>query len=261
MDDKNFHRASFKILMKKLVVGLLFWVLFNILSGSLQGEFLLFEINFILLLVILYISLLASYNLSIEQGVIVVRQAGMVTSNINLYEASDVKVEKDRLLIIYPNDIRYSIKLNVFDDHIKNKLIDMVVPHTGERPPITLESIYFEANEVETKEYIPNKVPLKKRASNIFQSVLFIVYGGYSFYIGSLYIPGRTTNGVHLSGLQANLVYISMILAVLGMISTILDHYDKRDNERMYNNFTKFANFIALLFLVSGLFMFDKSSG
>jgi hypothetical protein len=89
----------------------------------------------------------------------------------------------------------------------------------------------------ENGRYIPNHISGGERASHIFLSLLLFAYGSYGVWINDLFIPGRRSRGVHLQDAPAWTMYGAMICACLVMLSLVIDHYDRRDNERHYRTF------------------------
>lgn len=89
----------------------------------------------------------------------------------------------------------------------------------------------------DTKAHVPNRIPSGERWSSIVLSVLLLLYGGWGVGRDDLYVPGRRTNGVHLHGEPAWLLFAAMVCASLVMLSVVADHYDERDNERHYRTF------------------------
>lgn len=83
-------------------------------------------------------------------------------------------------------------------------------------------------------EYQPNQIPVKERWSNFIFASALLAYGGIGARIDDLYIPGRRGNGVHLHGAPAWVMFGAMACAALVLLLTIVDHYDRRDNERHY---------------------------
>lgn len=115
------------------------------------------------------------------------------------------------------------------------------------------------ANQAEADGYVPNHIPAKERAGNLIFSVLLFLYGTYGVYVNDLYIPGKRSKGVHLHDLAAWAMYGAIICACLVMISVIVDHYDKRNNERRYREFANTAKFfgwgcfvVSLVLMIAG---------
>jgi len=85
----------------------------------------------------------------------------------------------------------------------------------------------------------PNHIPESERWWNGFFSFLLLSYGTYGLTVDDIYIPGKRGNGMHFHGLAAWLVYGAMVSAAANMISVIVDHYDKRNNETNYRLFAR----------------------
>jgi TRAP-type C4-dicarboxylate transport system permease small subunit len=88
-----------------------------------------------------------------------------------------------------------------------------------------------------TRSHTPNHIPTKERISNSLFSVFLLVYGGYGIWINDIYIPGKRGNGIHLHDVPAWVMYGAFICACLVMLSVVVDHYDKRNNEINYKRF------------------------
>ncbi len=85
----------------------------------------------------------------------------------------------------------------------------------------------------------PNHIPESERWWNGFLSFLLLSYGTYGLTVDDIYIPGKRGNGMRFHGVAAWLVYGAMVSAAANMISVIVDHYDKRNNETNYRLFAR----------------------
>ena len=92
--------------------------------------------------------------------------------------------------------------------------------------------------------YTPNHVPANERLQNIVFSILLFAYGTYGVWINDLYIPGKRSKGVHLHDVPAWVMYGAIICACLVMLSVVVDHYDKRNNETNYRLFADVFRFL-----------------
>lgn len=100
----------------------------------------------------------------------------------------------------------------------------------------------------------PNSIPLITRAFNILASFGLLAYGAYGIYTNDLYLPGKRGPGVHLHDSPALVMFAAFICACLVMLSVVLDHHDKRNNEHKYQTFaTALKYFGWLLFGASQL--------
>ena len=97
--------------------------------------------------------------------------------------------------------------------------------------------------------YKPNIIPFGTQAWNAAISLILIIYGTYGILADDIYIPGKRSRGIHFKGISAWLVYLSFIFATCNLISVIVDHYDKRNNENYYK-------LIGIIFAVLGWSLF-----
>lgn len=92
--------------------------------------------------------------------------------------------------------------------------------------------------------HIPNSVPSSERTTNMVFSAILFAYGSYGVWVNDLYIPGKRSRGIHLHDVPAWIMYGAMICACLVMLSVVVDHYDRRNNERYYRTFAEFGKFV-----------------
>jgi hypothetical protein len=108
----------------------------------------------------------------------------MVTNNINLYKASEVVKEKDRVTVIYPDDARFPIKFARFSESDQLKVLELAVPQAGDRPKV--------APEVIEQHKLKNA---KKRNSSYTQNIIgglgSIILGVVALFTDVIYMPGR----------------------------------------------------------------------
>lgn len=90
----------------------------------------------------------------------------------------------------------------------------------------------------ENGRYLPNHIPARERLSHTFLALLLLSYGSYGVWANDLYIPGKR-GGVHLHNASAQFMYGAMLCACLVMLVVVVDHYDRRDNERHYRAVAK----------------------
>lgn len=111
------------------------------------------------------------------------------------------------------------------------------------------------------KEYLSNKIRFGERVFYALFSILLFMYGSFSVWIDDLFIPGKRSNGVHLHGTAAWLMYSAIICACLVMLSIIADHYGTRDNEISYRRFAMFFGSVGGVFAVLPLILMFVSPG
>ena len=93
----------------------------------------------------------------------------------------------------------------------------------------------FKSGKIKSVDgYIPNSIPLSTQIFHIIISIGLISYGTYGLMVGDIYLPGKRSSGVHFNGISAWFVYFSFIFATCNLLSVVVDHYDKRNNEESY---------------------------
>ena len=115
-----------------------------------------------------------------------------------------------------------------------------------------------------SKDYSPNHIPRAERFINVVYSLVLIALGGLGLWSGKLLLPGRRTsgpNGLELGGLPAWLMYGAMFCACLVMLSVVVDHYDRRDNEINYRRFARTFKFIGWALFVASLALYAFGVG
>jgi hypothetical protein len=105
------------------------------------------------------------------------------------------------------------------------------------------------------ENYKPNTVPAFQRWKSLFFSAVLLTYGIYGVWINDLYVPGKRSNGTHLQDLPAWVMFGAIFSACLVMISTCIDHYDKRNNEIKYQRFASTSERVAWLFFAMSFTM------
>jgi hypothetical protein len=108
--------------------------------------------------------------------------------------------------------------------------------------------------------YTANVIPERERLWSFVVAGLLIVYGGYGVWTDDLYIPGRGPSGIHLHNIEAWLMYGAMLCGSVSLLSILIDHFDKRDNEQRYRIFERVVRHIgvALLCLSLGIAVYDQ---
>lgn len=87
--------------------------------------------------------------------------------------------------------------------------------------------------------YIANEIPRQMRNLWGGMATLLITYASYGLMNGEIYIPGKRTEGVTFVGEPVVAVFAAFVCLALALVVTIIDHYDKRDNEYQYDMIEK----------------------
>lgn len=110
----------------------------------------------------------------------------------------------------------------------------------------------------------PNHIPSGERTTNIILSGILFLYGTFGVIIDDLYIPGKRRSGTHFHGEPAWILYGAFLCAVANMMSVVVDHYDKRNNETNYKLFARVTQIagwtLFVLALVLDLFVLHKGT-
>jgi len=88
-----------------------------------------------------------------------------------------------------------------------------------------------------SESHKPNEMPLADRLVNIVYSVVLIAIGSYFLATGRMLLPGKRTavaNGLDLQGLTGWLMFGAVACGCIVLLSQVVDHYDRRDNESKY---------------------------
>lgn len=83
-------------------------------------------------------------------------------------------------------------------------------------------------------EYLPNHIPAKSRWLHSIFALGILAYGAWGVWVDDLFLPGRRGPGIHLHGTPAWVMFGAMACASLLMLLVVVDHYDRRNNERDY---------------------------
>ena len=91
-------------------------------------------------------------------------------------------------------------------------------------------------------EYIPNRISGPERFINVLYALFILALAALGLFYGELLLPGKRTSGptgLGLQGLPAWLMYGAMACAICVLLSSVVDHYDRRNNEPIYRRFAQ----------------------
>jgi hypothetical protein len=110
--------------------------------------------------------------------------------------------------------------------------------------------------------YVPNRLTPGERVAHVLLALGLLGYGSWGMWRNDFYIPGRRwRNGIHLQDLSASLFFAAVVCACVIVLSIVVDHYDRRDNEINYRRFARAVAAIALcLFGLSLLIAFVRDA-
>jgi hypothetical protein len=197
------YKSSPKYIVQRITIGIFVWIAFNFLTGLLTGNKSLDDNYFILTVICIYVAFLSSYKVKFDRGHITTFQFGMVTNNIDLYEASKILKNKKMLTVIYPDNARFSIKYGRLSTANQQSIIDYVKPLKGERP---------KGNGVinENNKYI----------QKIIVGAVFSILAIVGLFTSVIYFPSR--HGFFYLENDPTLFYLTLtILSITGIVSLI----------------------------------------
>ncbi len=105
----------------------------------------------------------------------------------------------------------------------------------------------------EQPPHTPNHIPLHLRVFYVLLSGALLAYGAYGLWVDDLFMPGKRRGGIHLHGPEAWLMYFAFVAGALNMLSVVVDHFDRRNNETNYRRFGKITSWAAILFFAASL--------
>lgn len=127
--------------------------------------------------------------------------------------------------------------------HRLTKVLPAAKAHEHEDGPIEEELSWAGPTYDENGRYVPNEIPFKERVCHIILSILLIAYGTYGVLVNDLYIPGKR-RGIHLHDVPAWIMYGAIICACMVLFAVVIDHYDRRDNEKHYRMFASVGEYV-----------------
>ncbi len=104
----------------------------------------------------------------------------------------------------------------------------------------------------ENPPYVPNQIPPGQRRVYLGLSTLLIAYGSYGLWFDDIFVPGRRSS-MHFHGAAAWCLYGAILCACLVMLSVVVDHYDRRDNEKSYRRFALIGQCLGGALLIAAI--------
>lgn len=146
----------------------------------------------------------------------------------------------------FENAEKTAIQLRLKKDHIQIGSLELNSPVSLSISKVTLapddvlarfRSFLGQINtEVAPTPFAPNTVSMKTRLFYLLATVVLVAWGGYGVFINDLMVPAKR-DFMHLHGPAAWVMYGAWLFGASFLVSVIIDHYDRRDNETRYKRF------------------------
>lgn len=91
--------------------------------------------------------------------------------------------------------------------------------------------------ESKPRPHKPNAVPATQRYANILMGVVLVAYGVLGLVSYRMDLSGRRIRIAVLEGGPAWPMGAAFLVGAAVLFAVVVDHYDKRDNERFYRAF------------------------
>lgn len=119
------------------------------------------------------------------------------------------------------------------------------------RCPACNEAYIFAVKPRKQKGFIPNRIPYDIREVIVGLAVFLFLYGTVGIILDDIYLPGGRGGGIHVHGVMAWLIYGSILSVCFSLMSLFVDHYDTRDNERIYDKAFLYGIYASIAFFVA----------
>jgi len=104
-----------------------------------------------------------------------------------------------------------------------------------------------------SEPYVPNKFSRSELCFCTACAVVLFGYGLYSFLEGRLVLPARA-GGFAVSGyLPTGLFFLGALSWAVGFLAVVVDHYDERNNEHLYDAFERWTHRVGLGLMGAGI--------
>lgn len=102
--------------------------------------------------------------------------------------------------------------------------------------------------------HYPNQISQPLRRKYLLQSLGIALYAIFGLCVGKVAIPIRFQAYTFEGGAALALVS-AMFMAIFNMLSVVIDHYDKRDNEHIYERFARLTYILGWAFFVLAIIL------
>ena len=97
------------------------------------------------------------------------------------------------------------------------------------------------------EDYSPNKISKSTQIFNIVWALFLIAVCLYGVTNEALVYPGvRGSGPIELTGMPLLFFCVALVSGAINALLTLIDHYDKRDNERSYKQMSLYLNVLSI---------------
>ncbi|HHI5411747.1 TPA: hypothetical protein ACPXMY_003217 [Vibrio metoecus] len=102
-----------------------------------------------------------------------------------------------------------------------------------------------------SKPYKPNVIPQNIRILFLSIAAGLVLYGLFGINHGEIYLPSKRGHGVTFIGDSIFVLFGSFVVLAICCIIIVVDHYDKRNNEHLYDLALKGLGYVSLAFFIA----------
>lgn len=104
----------------------------------------------------------------------------------------------------------------------------------------------------DTEFYIANEVGLGTRLLSIFGIIFLTIYSFYSIAHNKIVVPGKG-RAIELTDISMYIMVVAVFFFIIRILLIVIDHYDKRNNEKSYENAKIIVSTIGYIFFFLAL--------
>lgn len=141
----------------------------------------------------------------------------------------------------YPSDVAQKRRQEAIERINKDiKALHDEPPNTGDKSSETDMLSMHESSDgapgyiTADGTYVPNRVALKTRVANCLLSLGMVAYGFWGIRRDDLIVPIAKRTASHFHSISAWIMYAAMLCASVHLAAVVIDHYDRRNNEHLY---------------------------
>lgn len=103
----------------------------------------------------------------------------------------------------------------------------------------------------QSKPYNPNVISTNIRLLFLSIAAGLVLYGLFGLYHGEIYLPSKRGSVIFI-GDSIYALFGSFLVLAIACIIIVADHYDKRNNEHLYDLALKGLGYVSLVFFIAG---------